>query len=119
MSEVVKFPFGDADVQVPSFSATPNFEIKNTNTVIKIAAPSAAITALSLTASKDLMPGSKVKVDVTQNGTGRNVTFGSAGSGIVAPALTGVANDRDVIELTWDGSAFVANTVWQKIVDAA
>lgn len=118
MTQIVKFPFGDADVQSPSFSATPTYDIVSTMTIIKLS-PTAAITALSLQASKDLMPGSKVKIDVSQDATGRNVTFGSAGSSIVAPALTGVANDRDVIELTYDGSAFVADSAWQKIVDAA
>lgn len=119
MSEI-KFPFGEAKVVALGDAATYNVQIANTRTVLKrTGGLSQAVTGLSLTASKDLLIGSQVKVDIAQGATGRNVTFGSAGDTIVAPALTGVASDRDVITLTWDGSAFVADSVWQKIVDAA
>lgn len=117
MSDTIKFPFGAADVQEPAFAATLNQTIKNTLTIVKVTV-TAAITGLSLTADSELVIGSKVKVDIIQDATGRNVTFGSAGSSIVAPALTGVADDRDTIELTWDGAAFVGGA-WQKVVDAA
>jgi len=116
----IKYPFGAASVETLEDAATYNVDIANTLTVVKRTGGLAqAVTGLSLTASKDLLVGSKVKVDIAQGATGRNVTFGAAGSSIVAPVLTGVANDRDCITLTWDGVAFVADTAWQKVVDAA
>jgi hypothetical protein len=116
----VNFPDAHATVETLGDAATYNVAISDALTVLKrTGGLSAAVTGLSLTASKDLRIGSKVKVDIAQGATGRNVTFGSAGSTIVAPVLTGVALDRDVITLTWDGAAFVADSVWQKIVDAA
>lgn len=115
----IVFPLADATVVALGDAATFNVEIDDTLTIIKRTGGfGQAVTGLSLTASKDLRIGSRVKVDIAQGATGRNVTFGSAGDTIVAPALTGVANDRDVIELVWDGTAFVGGT-WQKIVDAA
>lgn len=115
----IRFPFGPADEQAIPDAATSLLTITNTFTILKrTGGLGQAVTGLSLLADQGLMKGSKVKVDIAQGATGRNVTFGSAGSTIVAPALTGAANDRDVIELTWTGSAFEADTVWQKIVDA-
>jgi len=94
--------------------------IKNTRTLIRRAGGfGQAVTGLSLLADQGLMIGSRVTVRIEQGATGRNVTFGSAGSTIVAPVLTGVASDIDVIDLEWDGSAFKATTTWQKVVDAA
>lgn len=116
----VNFPEAHATVEALGDAATYNVAIADALTILKrTGGLSAAVTGLSLTASKDLRIGSKVKVDIAQGATGRNVTFGSAGSTIVATVLTGVANDRDVISLTWDGVAFVADGVWAKIVDAA
>lgn len=118
MSEIV-FPFADAEVADLEDAGTMNIEIKNTLTILKKSGGfGQAVTGLSLTANKDLRIGSRVKIDIAQGATGRNVAFGSAGSTIVAPALTGVANDRDTIELVWDGTAFVGGA-WAKVVDAA
>lgn len=116
----INFPDAHATVEALGDAATYNVEIKDTFTVLKrTGGLSQAVTGLSLTAHKDLRIGSKVKVDIAQGATGRNVTFGAAGSTIVATVLTGVALDRDVITLTWDGVAFVADYVWAKVVDAA
>lgn len=116
----IVFPHAHATVETLGDAATYNVAIKDALTIIKrTGGLSQAVTGLSLTASKDLRIGSKVKVDIAQGATGRNVTFGAAGSTIVATALTGVASDRDTITLTWDGVAFVADTVWQKILDFA
>lgn len=118
MSEIV-FPFADAEVADLPDAGTMNIEIKNTLTILKKSGGfGQAVTGLSLTANKDLRIGSRVKIDIAQGATPRNVTFGSAGSTIVAPALTGVASDRDTIELVWDGTAFVGGE-WAKVVDAA
>jgi len=116
----IKFPFGAADVQALEDAATMMQTINNTLTLVSRAGGfGQAVTGLSLLAAQDLLKGSKVIVRIAQGATGRNVTFGSAGSTVTAPVLTGVANDVDTITLVWNGSAFVAETVWQKVVDAA
>lgn len=116
----INFPDAHATVETLGDAATYNVAIADALTIVKrTGGLSAAVTGLSLTASKDLRIGSKVKVDIAQGATGRNVTFGSAGNSIVAPVLTGVASDRDTITLTWDGVAFVADSIWQKILDFA
>lgn len=116
----IKFPTGPADIQVLPDAATMTQTIKNTLTILKSTAGfGQAVTGLSLQAHPELIIGSRVKVDIQQNATGRNVAFGSAASTIVAAALTGVASDRDHIWLQWDGVSFVADTAaWVKIVDA-
>lgn len=123
MEPVIKFPFGEATVVELEDAATISVDIKNTKTILKASSGfGQAVTGLNLVASKDLMDGSEVEVDIQQGATGRNVTFGSAGNAIVAPNLTGVASDRDVLTLRYDKSAdkFIAKTAaWQKIVDAA
>lgn len=117
MANTYLFPEGNADVQSPASAAAYSLPVANTNTIIQLA-PAVAGT-LDLLPSSELKAGSKVMVDVDQGATGRNITFGSTGSTIVAPNLTGVANDRDVIELVWTGSEFVALGAWFKVVDAA
>lgn len=116
----INFPFAKATVEALGDAATYNVEIKDTKTILRrTGGLGQAVTGLSLKANRDLLPGSEVIVDITQGATGRNVTFGSAGTAIVAPALTGVTSDRDTITLVYDGTSFVAKSVWQKIFDAA
>ena len=114
------FPFADADVQTLGDTATMTQTITNTYTILqRLTGFGQAVTGLSLQAAPDLKIGSRVKIDILQNATGRNVTFGSAGSTIVGQVLTGVASDRDTVTLTWNGTAFIADSVWQKTFDAA
>jgi hypothetical protein len=116
----VNFPEAHATVEALGDAATYNVAIADTLTIVKrTGGLSQVVTGLSLTASKDLRIGSKVKVDIAQGAIGRNVAFAQLGSAVVAPALVGVASDRDVISLTWDGVAFVADTIWQKVLDFA
>lgn len=112
----VLWPFGEADVLTPDYAAEVALEIENNLTIIKAPTLTGAL-EFTLTADPELRPGAKVIIDVTQGATGQDVTF-AAGGDVVAPDLTGVANDRDIIELTWDGSEFVGG-LWQKVVDAA
>lgn len=115
----INFPFGKATLETLGDAATYSVDINNTLTVLKrTGGLGQAVTSLQLVANKDLPDGAMVIIDIAQGATGRNVTLGS---NCTAPALTGVASDRDVITLTYDAAAakFVARTVWQKIVDAA
>jgi hypothetical protein len=116
----VNYPIGDAEVIVLTDAATSTTNITNAKTIIQAAAGglSQAVTGLSLTADASLMVGAEVVVDIAQDGTARDVSFGSAGDTITAPNLTAVINDRDVISLVWTGTEFAAASVWQKIVDA-
>jgi hypothetical protein len=114
---VTKFPFADAIVRAEVGDANISVDVKSTLEIIQISGLDAART-LDLVPSSDLMPGSKVVVDVEQGATAQNVAFGSTGSTIVAADLVGVANDRDVITLMWDGTEFVGLSAWVKIVDA-
>lgn len=117
----IKYPFGAAPIEAIEDAAVPDtITIQNTKTIVrKTGGFSQAVTALSLLAAGDLMVGSEVIVRIEQGATGRNVSFGLAGSTITAPNLTGVASDIDVITLVWDGSAFKATTTWLKVFDAA
>lgn len=117
----IEFPFSDANQVVAPDLATFTVTIEDTFTIVNVAAGFAqAVTALSIArAPEGVKVGTKVRFDFLQNGTGRNITFGSAGDTIVAPVLTGVADDRDVIELVWDDTEWVASSDWFKVVDAA
>ncbi|MEQ9022868.1 MAG: hypothetical protein RLN82_08930 [Pseudomonadales bacterium] len=114
----VRYPFNDAEALSIEDAGTSTLQIDGP-AIASIDTPGQEITALSLLAGDTLMAGDEVVVDISQGATGRDVTFGSAGSTIVAPALTGVANDRDVITLVWTATEFIAKTAWLKIVDAA
>ena len=74
---------------------------------------------MSLVAGIGLQVGAKVVFDLLQGATGRSVSFGSAGDTITSPDLTGVNLDRDVLELIWNGTDWVATNAWFKVVDAA
>lgn len=111
---LVKYPFGPATKLAPAHVAVHSITIENQLTFITLAGMSAA-TEVDLTPAADLEPGAEVIIDVVQGATGRNVTLDA---NIVALDLVGVANDRDTITLTWNGTAFVGGA-WEKVIDAA
>lgn len=116
----VAYPFGKATVETLGDAATYNVSIVDRLTTLKrVGGLSQAVTGLSLTASKDLPDGAEVVIDIAQGATPRNITFGSAGTTIVAPALTASASDRDGITLRYDkaANAFTAKSAWFKILD--
>jgi hypothetical protein len=116
----IKFPFGPAPIVELDDAATVTVDIVNTKTILRALAGFAQAVSLRLLASKDLMIGSEVIIDIKQNATGRNVTLSDAETQIDGPNLVGVASDRDVLRLVWDGTSFVAQTAsWEKIFDAA
>lgn len=118
MADKILYPFGEAEVIAPESAAVYSINITNRLTLLNLAPAAAGV--LNLVADDQLPVGSEVNVTVTQGGTGRNITIGVAGDTITAPALTGVPNDVDTIELVWVGTKWQAKTAaWQKIVDAA
>lgn len=109
----IKFPFGAYALINVADSATPLVDIVETKTELNM--PITQNMTLSMRASKDLLPGSEVIVNIDNGATARNVSFGSAGSTIKAPNLAGVINNTSRIKLTWTGSRFVADNAWISI----
>lgn len=118
MANNIKYPFGAAEVEAVSGSGAKAITVKDNLTIIEAASLTGAAT-LNLTFETGLEKGAKMVIHVVQDGTGRNVTLGT-GFAASAPDLTGVANDEDIIELWYNGTAMVPLTAaWNKIVDAA
>lgn len=116
----VRFPFGNIDVLTMDDSATPTVTITDPFTRVINPTLGQAVTGLILDADEELPDGARVLIDITQGGTGRSVTLNATYA--VAPALTGVANDRDVLELEYNsttGTFTALAAAWSKIVDAA
>ena len=110
---LVKYPFGPATKLAPDHSAAHSITIDNMLTFISLSGMTANAT-VALVPAEGLEEGAEVVIDVTQGATGRNIT---PSTNCVAPALTGVTNDRDTITLKWNGTAFVGGA-WAKVVDA-
>jgi len=72
-------------------------------------------TTVNFSAGSNLPVGSTVAIDVVQGGTGYDLVIGTNG---VGQGITGVANDRDVIVLKYDGSSWIQIST-EKAVDAA
>lgn len=114
MTQLVKFPFGKITKLAPAYAANQAITIENMLTYIKLTALTGA-TDVDLIAAEGLEEGAEVIIDVIQGATGRNVT---TTTGIISPDLTGVANDRDRIKLTYIGGEFIGGA-WEKYYDAA
>ncbi len=114
MAETIKWPFGKATVVTPEYAASVAIEVENNKTVVKLPALTGAI-ELEITAHAELGVGAEVLVIADQGATGRNVTF--AGEA-VGDGITGVANDKDVAKLEYDGAQFRVVGIY-KTVDAA
>jgi len=114
MSEI-NFPFGAADLQTETNpTGTTAITVSNSKTIVVLDEPSGAV-SLDITADDELPIGAELIIDCPQSATGRDVTFNS---GAVGAGITGVANDRDVVTLVYNGTTFLQTRV-EKIVDAA
>lgn len=113
----IKYPMGTADVITVDAPTAGGHEltIDNNLEIIKLTGLTAA-TTINFAFANLLEAGARVVLDVVQGATGRNVTLGT---GAKAPVLTGVASDRDSIELIYDGTELIATGPWVKTVDAA
>lgn len=110
-------PTGDVSVRTINAptAAGQTITVSNQLDIIKLTGLTGA-TTLNFVAGSLLENGAKVVLDVVQGATGRDVILGT---GVVGPTLTGVADDRDTIELVYNGTEFIAINAWVKIVDAA
>lgn len=117
----IRFPFSNIQVLTMEDSATPTVTITDPFTRIINPTLGQAVTGLILDADTDQIPdGARVFIDITQSATGRDVTLNATYA--TAPVLTGVASDRDVLELEWNattGKFTALAAAWSKIVDAA
>ncbi len=110
-----KFPFGAMTTLNPVADEDDLFTCEITNMKTRIVIPElAGDSEITLTAGADLEEGAEVIIDVADNGANDL----AMGDNIVAPGLTGVADDRDTITLTYLGGQFVGGA-WAKVVDAA
>ena len=117
-AKTINWPSGAADYQlVNAATGTLTPTITNAKTILKYTAPAGALT-LNLSIDSEVKAGAVLIIYVDQTTTGRNVALGT-GFDTEAPDLTGVASDSDVIELVYDGTAFLAVSTWLKVVDAA
>ncbi len=86
MPDIMKSPFGAADLQAPAYAATIAATIKNQFTIIKPATLTGALN-LDLTVDSQVSPGALLQLILTSDGTARNTTLGTA---IDGPVIAGV-----------------------------
>jgi len=117
MANNIKFPFGAAEVEAVTGTGAKAITVKDNLTVVNAASLTGNVT-LNLTFETGLEVGARMIIHAVQGATGRNVILGT-GFAASAADLTGVANDEDIIELFYNGTAMVNFSGWNKIVDAA
>lgn len=112
----ILWPAGAPDHQTPDYAATIELAIYDNLTIVDMPTLTGAPT-VNLTADAELRNGAQVIINVDQDGTGRNVTWGSSVEG---DDLSGVANDKDTVVMVYNKTAgnfrIVSN---HKTVDAA
>ena len=119
MAIEVDYPFAPIKVKELADQATIDVAVESREEYLQVSNGLSQTSTLNLTADESVPKGAKVFIDVQQGGSGNDLQFGSGGDTIVAADLTGVANDRDVIELVYNGSEWVAKSDWYKVTDAA
>lgn len=104
MSQVVKFPFGPADVQTLEDSDTIALSITNAKTIASVSLGQAA--TINVTVVDDLPVGSELILKITSDATGRDVT---CGTNLTGPVIAGASNKTKMAMFVFDGSAFLAS----------
>lgn len=101
----INFPFGAPDNQTIADAATANPTITNNFTVLKCSAGLSQALTLSLTAGTGLKDGAIVVFEIVQKATKQDISFGSAGSTVVAPSVTGVNSKTQAVMLRYEDSS--------------
>ena len=115
----IRYPFGAADVQSITGSGAQAITVDDLLTILELSALTGGVTInLTFESTPPVPVGARMIIHAVQGGTGQNVTLGT-GFDAAAADLTGVANDEDIIELYYNGTAMVPFSDWIKIVDAA
>lgn len=103
----IKFPFGYADVQTPTYAATLAISISDNMTILAPTVMTGALT-INLTINSGVLAGARLLVVALSDGTARAVTFGT---GFTSPVLAGVISKTKTIEFVYDGTSFKPTSI--------
>jgi hypothetical protein len=104
---IIRYPFGAADVQSKAYAATIAVDIKNSETVVKVAQLTGAAT-INATLSAELPVGSVLTVELEADGTARTVTWGTGFTGV---AYQVAISKKAVASFKFTGTTFVSTGV--------
>jgi hypothetical protein len=97
----IKYPFGAADLQQPTYAATLAVTITNNVTIIDPTILTGNLT-INLTIDSEVGYGALILCELTATGT-EVTTFGT---GFTSPTLTGVAGKTKCMMFMYDGTSF-------------
>jgi len=103
----ISYPFGNADVQTPTYAATLAVTITDRMTFLAPTVMSGALT-VNLTINEGIKAGARLFGTFLSDGTARAVTFGT---GFTAPVLAGVISKTKTIEFVYDGTTYKPTSV--------
>jgi hypothetical protein len=98
----ISYPFGNADVQTPTYAATLAVTITDRMTILAPTAMSGALT-VNLTINEGIKAGARLFCYFLSDGTARAVTFGT---GFTGPVLAGVISKTKALEFVYDGTTY-------------
>lgn len=99
----VAFPFGQATLLTPAYSATLAVTITDQLVILKPAAMTGSMT-INLTLPPDLHIGAMLLMELLSDTTARTVTFGT---GFTAPTLAGTISKTNSYMFVYDGTSYV------------
>ena len=99
----ISFPFGNADVQAPTYAATLAVTIIDLMTFLTPTVMIGALT-INLTITTGIRAGARLFIVALSDTTARAVTFGTGFS--QATAMAGVISKTKTIEFVYDGTSF-------------
>jgi len=102
--QVVKWPFGEADVQSIAYAdISDDIVIKNNKTIVTVGTLEDDVT-VNLDISDEVEVGAELTLRLTSDTTARDVTLGT---GLEGNAIAGVISKTKVAKFEFDGSNFV------------
>lgn len=102
-----KYPFGPADHQTVTPSATVALTIVNDKTILDFNAALSAGMTINLTIDSEVKKGATLSVKALSDGTARNVT---CGTGMTGPGITGTISKTKSAIWEYNGTTFVQMT---------
>lgn len=100
--QLIRYPFGAADVQSLAYAAAIAANVNNTETLLNLAQLVGNAT-LNLTVHAEMTVGAKLTVKVSVDGTNRTLTHGT---GLTGAATVLTANKQYQLTYKYDGSKF-------------
>jgi hypothetical protein len=104
VTNVVDFPFGNADVQSFAPAASVNLVVRNMYTRFNASAAMAAGMTVNMAIEGQIRVGARVILRAASDGTARTIT---PGTGCVGTAQAGVISKTFELEFEYNGTAFV------------